>query len=101
MGWNEARREMVAQALQPHRLDAIVCAHPTNVLMLSGYWPIVGTAVAIAAADGTLILAPKDEQQLALRGYARRVIPFEAGSIEKLLTAVQGLEEPLADAMHS
>jgi len=44
------RIDRVRQALQHGGLDAVVCALPKNVLLLSGYWPAVGTSVAIATA---------------------------------------------------
>ena len=45
MSSNDVRIRMIQDALREHRLDAIVCALPANVLMLSGYWPVVGTAI--------------------------------------------------------
>jgi Xaa-Pro aminopeptidase len=56
----------IEDALQDARLDALVCTLPANVLLLSGYWPVVGSAVAVATRDGPIaVLAPEDEQELA------------------------------------
>jgi Xaa-Pro aminopeptidase len=41
----------VQTALAENGLSALVCSHNLNVLLLSGYWPVTGLAVAIAAAS--------------------------------------------------
>ena len=37
------RRERIKYALREADMAAVVCALPTQVLLLSGYWPVVGT----------------------------------------------------------
>ena len=41
-----------------------------NVLMLSGYWPAVGTGVAVAFARPARLLIPEDEADLAKTAWA-------------------------------
>ena len=66
--------------------------------MLSGYWPVVGTAVALATADGRVaVVAPKDEEDLA-RESAADVYPFEPGSLHELRTVREAIRGPSADA---
>jgi Xaa-Pro aminopeptidase len=65
------RLARVVAALQETGLDGLVCTLPSNVLLLSGYWPVVGASVALANRDGrVVVLAPQDEQELASRGWA-------------------------------
>ena len=65
------RLERVMAALRETGLDGLVCTLPSNVLLLSGYWPVVGTAVAVASRDGrVVVLAPTDEQDLATQSWA-------------------------------
>src|SRR4051794_7003998 len=102
MSSNDVRIRMIQDALREHRLDAIVCALPANVLMLSGYWPVVGTAIAVATSDGKIsVLAPQDEEELARRGYAQQVATFQAGSLERITTAAQAAEQPLTTMLGS
>ena len=76
--------------------DLLVCALPANVLMLSGYWPIVGTGVACVDRDGKIqLLVPQDEEALAAKGWAKHVATFQPGSLENLTTAAQSIVEPL------
>ncbi len=53
------RIKRIADALEQSHMDALVCALPINVLLLSGYWPVIGTAVAIITQGGFVhVLAP-------------------------------------------
>lgn len=90
VAWNKER-------LRQQNWDALVCALPSNVLMLSGYWPIVGTAVAVMCADGGVtILAPKDEGALAQRSWATDIQTFEPSSLANLDDAVKSIVKPLS-----
>lgn len=95
-GWE--RRERIQNALGEHQIDALICALPANVLMISGYWPVVGTGLAIACADGTLrLLIPEDEAGLAESGWADEVRTFHPGSLETVETAAEAIAKPLGD----
>jgi len=66
-------------------LDAFVCALPINVLLLSGYWPVVGTSFAVFTRDGqVLLLVPEDELEIAKNGWADDVVSYSAGSLANL-----------------
>src|SRR5579884_1643498 len=92
------RNERIARVvhdLVADNLDAIVCAIPANVLMLSGYWPVVGTAVAIVTRDGVCVaLAPEDERELAARGWAE-VRTYQPGSLGQLINVTTAITDPL------
>ncbi len=67
-----------------------------NVLLLTGYWPVVGTSMAIASrGEGICLIVPEDEEELADRGWADQIIPFHPGSLDAITTAGQQLREPL------
>src|SRR5690348_2381856 len=83
---DDERVERIAQALQSAGMDALVCALPSNVLLLSGYWPVVGTSVAVATREGGIGLAiPADEYDLAAVGWADVVERFTPGSLDALV----------------
>jgi Xaa-Pro aminopeptidase len=74
MNQDKARSERVKNALRDGDLDAVLCALPSNVLMLTGYFPVVGTSVAIFTGDGEIcLLAPEDETELAARSFFRLI----------------------------
>jgi Xaa-Pro aminopeptidase len=77
------RLARVREALAHADLAAVVCALPANVLLLSGYWPVVGPACAIVWRAGpTLLVVPPDERTAATRGWSDviGVLPGSSGS---------------------
>lgn len=90
------RIELMRHALEHSKMDALVCALPTNVLLLSGYWPVIGTAIAVITKSGFVqVLAPADEAELARTSWADVVETFSLGSLEEITTAVDVLRAPL------
>ena len=65
------RIRRITGALERANMDALVCALPANVLLVSGYWPVIGTSVAVITRAGFVyVLAPNDEAELAHASYA-------------------------------
>jgi Xaa-Pro aminopeptidase len=99
-GPDHERVARLVDALGTHAYDALIVALPTNVLMVSGYWPVVGTACAVAARDGRVaVIAPEDERELAERGWADPILALEAPSLDALPSTVDQLRGPLRDAL--
>jgi Xaa-Pro aminopeptidase len=87
--------------MQEARLDALVCSLPQNVLLLTGYYPIVGTSVAVMTSDRHVtLLAPQDEMGLADCDGADEVIAFQPGSLDRITDATEAIRKPLAKAIH-
>ena len=58
------RKSWIQQALAEANLDAVICALPSDVLLLTGYWPVIGASVAICFREGpTILLVPEDEKE--------------------------------------
>ena len=69
-----ARIDRVCRTLEGAGLDALVATLPAHVLLLSGYWPDVRNALAIATRGGRIaIIAPQDEEELAEGGWADEI----------------------------
>ena len=99
---DEIRIAAIRSVLHEHSCDALVCSLPMNVLMLSGYWPVVGTSLAIARADGTIyLIVPKDEEGLARKGWADEIKTFQPSSLDSLTTATESIVRPLQDVARS
>ena len=91
------RLDRLQTALQEGGLDGLVCSLPENVLLLTGYYPVVGTSLALITRDRYVaLLAPQDEMGLADCDGADEVIGFEPGSLDKITTATDAVREPLA-----
>lgn len=95
------RTDRIRETMRERNWDLLVCALPVNVLMLSGYWPIVGTGVVCVERDGEIrLLAPKDEEELARKSRAHEVATFEPGSLDDLASASQSIQQPLRQLVH-
>jgi Xaa-Pro aminopeptidase len=82
------RTERIGAALKKHKWDALVCFRPMNVLMLSGYWPVLAHSVAVIMPSGEVsVVAPEDEEALARLGWADHVYTFTVASLS-------GFEKP-------
>jgi Xaa-Pro aminopeptidase len=93
---DKERIARIRKALADAKLDALVCSLPKNVLLLAGYWPVVGTSVAIAFADGNIqLIVPADEQELGEQGWADHVQTFKPAPLDQLTSASEQLLEPL------
>ena len=81
---DEDRIVSIRGALREANLDALAATLPANVLLLSGYWPVVGTSLALATRHGRVaLLVPEDERALASDGWAEEVWTFKPGSLLK------------------
>jgi len=90
------RIERITNMLSASKLDAFVCSLPLNVLLLTGYWPVTGVSIAIATRDGEVaLLAPKDEKQLAEKGWADELEAFEPSSLDEIKSATDAVRSPL------
>jgi Xaa-Pro aminopeptidase len=86
----------ITNALEQSNIDALVCALPANVLLVSGYWPVIGTSIAVITKTGLVhLLAPDDEAELAHESWADVVETFSMGSLDELTTTIDVLRKPL------
>ena len=79
-------------------LDALVCRLPENVVLLTGYWPVVGRSAAVLTLEhGPILLAPEMEAYAIQGAWAedvhtfpvwRLVDPDPQDSLNELLAAV-------------
>jgi Xaa-Pro aminopeptidase len=97
---NSERVDRIRDALRKNKWDLVVCALPMNVLLLSGYWPVVGTGVAVASKEGRIsLLVPEDEEDLAKQGWADEVRTFKPGPLNEVITTAEAIRAPLKDMM--
>lgn len=71
------RWDRVRQALADHGLDALVVRLPENVVLLSGYWPVIGRSVVLMAPDREpVLLAPELELPALTRATVKDIRTF-------------------------
>ena len=74
----ETRVALLQAALLEAPLDTIVGVVPSAVLMMTGYWSVMGLSLAIVNQDGTDRARGADRRRSAgPRGWAHEVATFE------------------------
>jgi Xaa-Pro aminopeptidase len=98
---DQQRLDAIVEALSSHELDLLVCTLPKHVLLVSGYFPVVGKSVAIATRNSRILLiVPEDEAELAERSYADELIVYKPATLDRVQTAADAAMAPVQDAMH-
>ncbi len=86
------------RALETTQLDALVCFSPTNVLLLSGFWPVMATSIAAVSASGeAMVLVPEDEQELARATSDARLMPYLPETLHRLTSPSEALAKPVQE----
>ncbi len=95
------RWERVRARLAQEKLAALVCRLPENVVMLGGYWPVMGRSVVVFPADGEpVLLSPVSEAAAVERGWISDVRTFRAwrvGDDDPEASIARLLEQALVD----
>jgi Xaa-Pro dipeptidase len=90
------RRRALLLELAAENLSALICFAPEDVLLLSGYWPVMASSLAVLAGDGALyVILPEDELELAKASAEADFIPYEPETLDRLSTVIEALEQPL------
>ena len=88
--------DCVQAALLADHLSAILCAQSLNVLVLTGFAPVTGAAVAVADMDVKTVLAvPEDAGALARAGWTDHTITFRPSTLSKMNIARAALHAAL------
>ena len=90
---------MLLAALEESNLDAILCTSPPNVLMTSGYWPVIGNSISVFTKENVLaLLVPEDEFHLAAN-HGDVVRAFAAASLQHPRTPEKAIADPLKELL--
>ncbi len=91
----ERRRRLLSE-LEDNNLAALVCFTPEDVLLVSGYWPVMGSSLAVLARDGALhVILPEDEVGLAKATADADFIAYKPEALDQVRTLSEALEEPV------
>ncbi len=102
MAVDPERRARVAAALSAAGRDAAISASPSEVLLLTGYWPVMGASVAIFTRNGDVcVIVPEDEAELASDTSSAQLIAYKPGGLDELIAPDEALTQPLTFALKS
>jgi Xaa-Pro aminopeptidase len=96
MAVDEQRYQAVLKVLEECDLQAIVCFSSTEVLLLTGYWPVMGLSLAVfTRGGGVYAILPQDELEIAQATSSAKLIPYKPASLDKLTHPIEALLKPL------
>ncbi|HEX9132471.1 MAG TPA: Xaa-Pro peptidase family protein [Ktedonobacteraceae bacterium] len=105
---HKARAERIVEMFTERGADfhAIVCRLPQNVLMLTGYQPILGNSFCIVSLNSAKeveirLAIPKDEEDLVPPGVAVEVKTFSEETMDYIYNTIQAVRRPLAELLRS
>jgi Xaa-Pro aminopeptidase len=97
-------KELLAEQGEDYR--AIICRLPENLLMFTGYQPILGNSFCLVSrnASGEIeirLAVPVDEQDLIPRGVAVEVVTFAEETLDSIHNAIEAVRVPLGHLLNS
>ena len=96
MASDPERHKRTVATLAASYYDAVICSSPTDVLLLSGYWPVMGSSLAIFTSSGdATVIVPEDEVELAEKTSSAEIVPYKPAGLHMLESPLQLLKEPL------
>ena len=96
MARDPERNQIIRAALASTNLRALVCFSPENVLLLSGYWPVMGSSIAIFECNGRVtVVLPEDEMELAEATSDAELVSYRPVTLDSLRTPAEALVKPL------
>ncbi len=96
MAVDQERHARIVGSLARSPFDALVCGSATEVLLLTGYWPVMSASVVVFTSDGEVkILVPDDEVELAAKTTGAEIIPYKPAGLDVLYSTIQSVRTPL------
>src|SRR5579859_2985705 len=85
---------------------AIICRLPQNVVMLTGYQPVLGNSFCIVSLNGQKeiemrLAVPEDEADLVPPDTAVEVRTFTEETMDYIGNTIQSVRTPLAELLRS
>jgi Xaa-Pro aminopeptidase len=100
MAIDSVRQSRTVASISDSSHDAIICSSATEVLLLTGYWPVMAASVAIFSSDGQVkVVVPEDEVELASKTSSAEIVSYKPAELQTLENPLTLLKEPLRSAM--
>ncbi|MEO6890673.1 MAG: Xaa-Pro peptidase family protein [Ktedonobacteraceae bacterium] len=105
---NNARAKRIIDMFSSRGQDfhALVCRTPQNVVMLTGYQPILGNSFCLVTVNEAReveirLAVPEDEEDRVPPGVAVEVKTFAEETMDYIGNTIQAVGEPLAELLRS
>jgi len=78
MAIDSERYSRTVAALADSPYEAVICSSATEVLLLTGYWPVMAASIVMFTAGGDVrVIVPEDEVELAEKTSSAQIIPYK------------------------
>lgn len=95
---DQDRINRVTALMRSRGFDALLCHRPHNVLMLSGYLPVLGQSLVIFLSDGDgVVIAPECESDYARDGWYSEIRTFSSVTPDYVLSPLSAADPLLAE----
>ncbi len=95
MAIDSVRRNSIVESLKRSELVALASLSPPEVLLLTGYWPVMGQSLAVFSREGErYCIVPEDELELAKKTSDAEFIPYKPATLDRLTTPAAALIQP-------
>lgn len=92
------RHERIISTLQRSELDGFFCSLPSQILLLSGYWPVMAMSTVIFTAEGEVhLLVPEDEEEIAQQSSCAARKLFQPARLDAITDAQTAIRDPLIE----
>lgn len=82
--------------MKQRHLDAFICGSASEILLLTGYWPVMGSSVALSTAEGDVhLVLPEDEVELAAATSEAALTPYKPAELDRITRSIDALSVPL------
>jgi Xaa-Pro dipeptidase len=99
MAADPQRHKSILSTIESSEFRALASFSPAEVLLLTGYWPVMGTSVAIFTRAGDVFgIVPEDELDLARATSDAEFIAYNPSSLHEMSDPAVALLEPLKQA---
>ena len=96
MAVDPERNARTIAVLLDAQLDAAIVSSPTQVLLITGYWPVMGASVAFFSSDGEVhLVVPDDEVELAAKTSSAHITSYQPANLRSLNSPIDSLKATL------
>lgn len=98
---DQQRRGSLNTEMQKESFDALTCFAPEDVLLVSGYWPVRATSLAVLERNGSAhVVVPEDELELAKATlFDAKSVSYQPVALDRLSSVTDALEKPMRELL--
>jgi hypothetical protein len=92
------RHKRDISALRMSNLEGFFCSLPSQVLLLTGYWPVMSASDALLTVEGEVhLLVPEDGEQIAERTSGATRTIFQQTGLDVLSDPQSEIRRPFVE----